>query len=254
MPDDADNIKAFAQGSIQGAVEGAMKPFADLLQALLGPGAEEAGLLVRDYVSAFRIRKQIELLKRLRKIFDSAGIRPSRVPMKLLVPIFDSAAVEESSELQEIWANMLANAANPESPDAVAPSFPGILKEMRPADVKFLATVYEEFVLKALEPNRASTVKAPLISYKSLNYVMKKAGLLQQGQHERQAERDSYLAAVKADNRELAFILNTLQRQRILEKEYGIAHGDGEGSAEVGSALRISELGIRFVEACRPPR
>lgn len=253
MPDDAENIKAIAQGSIQGAVEGAMKPFTDLLQALLGPGAEEAGLLLRDYVTAFRIEKQVQLLNRLRKVLGRAGITPSRVPMKLLSPIFDAATLEENGELQEIWANMLANAANPESPDAVAPSFPGILKEMRPADVKFLATVYEEFFLK-LDPNQISkSVNTPSISYTSLSYVMKKAGLLQQEKYARQTERDAYLAAVKTDNCELAFILNTLKRQRIIEEEYGITRGDREGDVEVGSLLRISELGIRFVEACRPP-
>jgi hypothetical protein len=254
MSDDADNIKAIAQGSVQGAVEGTMKPFNDLLQALLGPSAKEAGLLFRDYVTAFRIEKQVQLLERLRKILGRAGIKPSRVSMKLLGPIFDAATLEENSELQEIWANMLANAANPESPDAVAPSFPGILKEMRPADVKFLATVYEEFFLKYLEPNQFSkNVSTPSISYESLSYVMKKAGLLQQGKYGRQTERDAYLAAVKIDNRELAFILNTLKRQRIIEEEYGVNHGGREGSVEVGSVMRISELGIRFVEACRPP-
>lgn len=254
MSDDADNIKAIAQGSVQGAVEGAMKPFNDLLQALLGPSAAEVGLLFRDYVTTFRVEKQVQLLDRLHKILGRAGIKPSRVPMKLLGPIFDAATLEENRELQEIWANMLANAANPESPDAVAPSFPGILKEMRPADVKFLAAVYEEFVVKCLEPNETSR-STQLISYKSLRYAMKKAGLLQQEKlyERRRTEKDAYLAAVKTDNRELAFILNTLKRQRIIEEEYGITDGDRDGSVEVGSALRISELGIRFVEACRPP-
>lgn len=138
MADDADNIKAAAHGSIQGAVEGAMKPFNDLLQALLGPSAEEAGLLLKDYVTVFRIEKQVQLLDRLRKVLGRAGITPSRVPMKLLGPIFEAATLEENSELQETWANMLANAANPESPDAVAPSFPGILREMRPTDSQIL--------------------------------------------------------------------------------------------------------------------
>jgi hypothetical protein len=254
VADDSDNVKAIAHGSIQGAVEGAMKPFTDLLQALLGPGAEEAGLLFKDYVTVFRIEKQVQLLNRLRKVLDRAGFRPSRVPMKLLGPIFDAATLEESSELQEIWANMLANAANPEDPNGVPPSFPGILKEMRSSEVKFLATLYEEFFLKDVEANQISgSVNTPSISYKSLGYVKKKAGLLQQEKYGRQTQRDAYLAAVRMDNRELAFILNTLTRQKILEEEYGITHGDREGSVEVGSALRISELGMRFVKACRPP-
>ena len=57
MGDDADNIKAIAQGSTQGAVEGAMKPFSDLLQALLGPSAEEGGLLLRDLCDGVPPRK-----------------------------------------------------------------------------------------------------------------------------------------------------------------------------------------------------
>lgn len=255
MADDADNIKAAAHGSVQGAIEGAMKPFNDLLQALLGPSAEEVGLLLKDYVTAFRIEKQVQLLDRLRKVLGRAGITPSRVPMKLLGPIFEAATLEENSELQEIWANMLANAANPGSPDAVAPSFPGILRDMRPADVKFLATVYEEFVLKYLQTNQISkSVSRPSIPYESLSYVMKKAGLLQQETIRGSTEKNAYWAAVETDNRELAFILNTLTRQRILEEEYGTTRGDREGDIEVGSLLRISELGIRFINACRPPR
>src|ERR1700685_263300 len=249
MGDDADNIKAIVQGSTQGAVEGAMQPFSDLLQALLGPSAEEAGLLLRDYVTAFRVEKRIQLLDRLRKVLGRAGIKPSRVPMNLLGPIFEAATLEENSELQQIWANMLANAANPESLDAVAPSFPGILKEMRPADVKFLEALYEEFIAKYLETNQTPR-SSQLISYKSLRYAMKKAGLLQAEKlyERRQTEKDAYLAAVTTDNRELAFIFNTLQRQRIIEEEYDVTHGDSEGSVELGSALRVSELGIQFVE------
>jgi len=54
---------------------------------------------------------------------------------------------------------------------------------------------------------------------------------------------------------ELAFILSTLQRQRIIEEQYGITRGESrEEGVEVGSVWRISELGIRFVEACRPPK
>jgi Abortive infection alpha len=257
MGDDADNIKAVAQGSIQGAIEGAMKPFNDLLQALLGPSVEEAGLVLRDYVTAFRIEKQVQLLDRLRKVLGRAGIKPAKVPMKLLGPIFEAATLEENNELQEIWANMLANAANPETPDAVAPSFPGILKEMRPVDVKFLATLYEEFVLKFLDGNTTlANANSTSISYKSFDYVMKKAGLQRRDKYyqNRRTEKDAYMAAVHADSRELTFILNTLQRQRIIEQEYGVTDGHREGSVEIGSAWRISELGLRFVEACRPPK
>ncbi len=50
---------------VKAGVEAALKPFADLLEKLTGPAAEEIGLTVKDHVRVFRFRRQLRLLSAL---------------------------------------------------------------------------------------------------------------------------------------------------------------------------------------------
>jgi len=55
MPDDVDSLKAVAQG----VVEGTMSPIKDLLQAILGPAANEAGLMLKESVQLYRFKRRL---------------------------------------------------------------------------------------------------------------------------------------------------------------------------------------------------
>ena len=103
---------------VKAGVEAAMKPFADLLDKLAGPAAEEIGLTLRDHVRVFRLKREVRLCQRV--------------------------SIEETDELQDIWANMLANAAaGGNGGSGVEPVFPLILKELGIQEVKFLDELYE---------------------------------------------------------------------------------------------------------------
>ncbi len=234
-----------------GLAEGVKENSQSFLKAVLHEPAQELGALLGDKIRERRHANLIKATSRAQERLKEAGYTAKEVPLSIIHPALEAASVEEDPDLQEVWANMLANAASMESPNAVAPSFPSILKELRPTDVKFLATLYEEFVLKYLEtrPNRQ-----PLIGYKSLRYVMEKAGLSEEGKIATKQDRTLRHAAIMRDTDELAFVLDSLQRQRIIEREYGITKTTtAEESVEIGSALRISVLGVRFIRACLPP-
>lgn len=51
MADDAELIKAAAEGTVGGII----KPFAGLVTALLGPATTEAGLFLRDKIRLYKI-------------------------------------------------------------------------------------------------------------------------------------------------------------------------------------------------------
>jgi hypothetical protein len=107
MPDDADLIKAGAQG----IVEGALAPFADLLRKLAEPGVQELGLTIQDSVRVFRMKRQVRLLERVREMLNDVDAEPNRVPLKMLTPVIEGASLEEDNELQDRWAALLANVA-----------------------------------------------------------------------------------------------------------------------------------------------
>jgi len=125
---------------VKAGVEAALKPFADLLDKLAGPAAEEIGLTLKDHVRVFRLKRQIRLFERVKKILADANMEPGHVPFKLLLPMVENASVEEDDDLQDRWAAMLANAAIKRD---VHPSFPEILKQLNEKEVLYLDACYE---------------------------------------------------------------------------------------------------------------
>jgi hypothetical protein len=100
MPDDdADLVKAGAQG----IVEGAMKPVSDLIQALFGPAAAEAGLMFKESVQHYRQMRRLRLLRRTYELLTSARIEPQQVSLKLLIAIIENGSNEEDDDLQDRW-------------------------------------------------------------------------------------------------------------------------------------------------------
>jgi hypothetical protein len=125
---------------VKAGVEAALKPFADMLEKIAGPAAEEFGLTLKDHVRVFRLKRQIRLFKRVEEMLAEAKMEPGRVPFKLLLPMVENASIEENNELQDRWAAMLANAAVNRD---VHPSFPEILKQLSEKEVAYLDACYE---------------------------------------------------------------------------------------------------------------
>jgi hypothetical protein len=64
-------------------------------------------------------------------ILLNIGVAAKEVPLNIIHPLIGAASLQEDPELQEIWANLLANAADPREVREVSPIFSDILKEMR---------------------------------------------------------------------------------------------------------------------------
>ena len=126
---------------VKAGVEAALKPFADLLEKLAGPAAEEIGLTLKDHVRVFRLKRQIRLFERVRAMLAESGVSAKRVPLKLLEPIIEAASVEEDDTLQDKWAALLTNCAI--NSYSVHPSFIEILRELSVVDVVFLDVIYD---------------------------------------------------------------------------------------------------------------
>lgn len=117
--------------------KGAASAAQGLLTKLLGPGAEEAGLLLKDSVQIWRLKNQVRILARAKELLDMKGIEPSQIPLRTLVPIMEGAALEENCVLAERWACLIANAS---AGNACYnhPAFPRLLTEMTPDEARFL--------------------------------------------------------------------------------------------------------------------
>jgi hypothetical protein len=250
MPDDAELVKA----GTQGIVEGAMKPFSDLIEKLFGPAAEEAGLMFKDSVQHFRVKRQVRLFQRTREMLADAKIEPARVSLKLLSPIIENASNEEDDDLQDIWANLLANAADSEERNGVYPSFPAILKELTAQDAKFLDALFGTALVMAKGVRGAIKAEDVKFTPEMLRAVHKSLRFTRHTNREDPNGPMSKLESAQAEARAIRLSLDTFERQGIVVKVYEVPIREGgRNTFALGMAYSFTSLGASFVMACRPP-
>ncbi len=226
----ADEDKVVAAG-----VEAALKPFAELLERIAGPAAEEFGLTLKDHVRVFRFKRRLRLLEQLKKMVAGSRIEPSHVPFNVLLPIIENASIEESDQLQDKWAAMLATAAIQRG---VHPSFPEILKQLNESDVLYLDATYEyETGKKQLDTDRTSQPR-------------------QRKRHYEELDDDLVLKVAKAMGMSLADADEARKKVRFSPARAGFAEnvirlGLMRPVKDLGD--RLTGFGTRFVKACRAP-
>jgi hypothetical protein len=114
-----------------------------LFGKFLGPACEEMGSLIGEHVRVFRLKNQIRILKRAKKILTAEGLEPEAVNLKTFVPLLEAGALEEDEEMAERWASLLASAATPAGKQTVEPSFIEILRQLTPLQARILDALYQ---------------------------------------------------------------------------------------------------------------
>ena len=129
--------------------EAAMQPFAELIQKIAGPAAEEIGLTLRDHVRFFRMKRRVRLMERTDEFIKKKGIEPHRVPLKMLATVVENATLEDDDSLQDMWAALLANAATAEQRPEVM--LAEILRQLSPADAHLLKNCFQEVMRNPID-------------------------------------------------------------------------------------------------------
>ena len=125
--------KALAKAGIE-AADLLKKESESFLTAALGEPAKAFGGLVADRINARRHANLIKITVAAKHKLDAAGVSPKEVPLKIIHPMIEAASLEENPDLQTIWANLLANAADPRQEHPVHPSFILMAKELTPRE------------------------------------------------------------------------------------------------------------------------
>ncbi|QNH60736.1 Abi-alpha family protein [Hymenobacter sediminicola] len=123
-----------------GAGGGVVVPF---VNKVVGPAAEELGLLLSEGLRKFRLKKQLALFKEAHQMLADAGVDAKQVSLKLLVPLLENASLEDSPVLSTKWAALLANAANSNVSKEPHPSFVDTLRQLTPSQAKILDLIFE---------------------------------------------------------------------------------------------------------------
>jgi hypothetical protein len=176
----------------------------------------------------------------------------------------EGASLEEEPSMQERWANLLANAADPRQKSPVEPIFTTILKEITSREAKLLDALYEVARENTLATQEGETT---LDGYE-LKDAFVKAGLTR-----RPSIGPLNLGEVKAggedlqqDLRDFSLAAGILIRVGLLRTETQAEHLDVSSltrqsnnaprrlNLPISTQYVFTQLAYRFVAACQPPQ
>jgi hypothetical protein len=214
-----------------------LKLAVDFAKTVGGPAARELGLFLAEEVKtigSIREAKRMTTLARAAEMVKAAGFEPQQIPRKILVPILEGASLEDDPDLTERWAALLANASREGAGAAAGPRFPYILQQISPL---------EALILDYLRSHHADQQKYSggvwLHWFGSVELI---GGVLQ---------IDGRTVLLACDN---LTSLGITQREPTLRKGLDGPKLDQQSFvATDGKGTRLSELGLRFLEACTKP-
>jgi hypothetical protein len=127
-----------------GLVAQIAKQAQDFIAAASGHPGETAGTILGNIITRRRLDNLTVVTTKAHLTLLNIGVIPGEIPLNILQPSLEAASLAEDAEMQERWANLLANAANPQKYTEVHPAFARILGELAPEDALFLGRFYDD--------------------------------------------------------------------------------------------------------------
>jgi hypothetical protein len=120
---------------------------AQFLGRVFGDTIENGVGIIGDRLKHMRLNQAVKLHKKTEKALKAKGVEPKdyrKLAAKIGIPLIENATLEENEELHTLWANLLANALDPNFSGDISIMHVSLLKEMMPVDVKILHMIYNE--------------------------------------------------------------------------------------------------------------
>jgi hypothetical protein len=89
-------------------------------------------------VKYWRFKNQVNTILKTQEFLRLQGIQPRKIKVKVLSNLLEFASIEEDVKMQERWAALLANAADPNNPFDICSIFSQILNQLSPQEVSIL--------------------------------------------------------------------------------------------------------------------
>jgi hypothetical protein len=217
-----------------------------------------------DGLVARRQIRQLKLMQKVQRVIEEACFEPSLVRDKVGVHLLQSALLEDDETLQDMWANLLANACDPRELSPVEGLYVSILKELNARDVKILNGIYAIARQRAAPLWAVEPISGVEFSKNDLVRLFGELGLsnFPNPLHITQGEADANRALVDADDRNFACSMDVLTKNRLVKETFKTKGNDvkdfatgnvTETNFTIQGVFGLTDLGVGFVEACQPP-
>lgn len=185
------------------------------------PGVVDNVWMKQDDAKFKRWKNAQNLLVKARRITEGMDEQLQEPPLKLSMPLLENASLEDDDELQEKWANLLANTLTQKKD--IRPAYIEILKELSSIEVKILDKIYDDA--------------------KTLWWVLTEVQF--------SSEKISQMFSISVDD--IRVVVDNLYRLRLAEAPgvQWIQVGWFYPVWKTNDVFQITFLWVRFVEACK---
>lgn len=208
--------------SIKAGIKGDQDAIVKFFSGIVPDFIKDGVGILSDQVKLWRWNNQISIIKKVQAKIEASGLAKKQIPLKVLVPIIQNSSLEQEENMQDKWANMLANAVTGNV--EVSPNYAAILNELSPIEVTILDKIYQEV-------NKES------------DYQKRKA---------LQFDATKLRSMLNVTEEKMDLIIENLYRLNLFQAPagHGIAVGDHEFALRTNKIFEFTTLGYEFVRAC----
>jgi hypothetical protein len=128
-------------GALREAIQ-ALRGLGGYLERVFGTVPEDlVGYLGGDRLKVARAENIVRIMQRSKELNDQRGVEPEPISISLALPLLVAAADESRDELVEMWARLLAAAADPTRTKKFRQQFIETAKQMDPIDAVVLQAI-----------------------------------------------------------------------------------------------------------------
>jgi len=245
------STQAIEAGLVTAAASEVAKHAQDFIAAAAGRPGETIGTILAGWTQ-LRIKNVESIGNKAHLTLLKLELKPKEVPFNVIQPLLESATLQGEPRLQDTWANLLANAADPRRERPVNAIFPYILRDLGPAEVRLLHTLYTE------SERRLSGH----IAFHRLSHIMYHQGDLMEmafnlGLVTAPIHHPTFEVQQRTDyspSQDAFFLMLDLIRHHDVIRETVLpANAIVPGFKDGERVYHFTELGSAFVLACRPP-
>jgi hypothetical protein len=241
-------------GSVTAAAYQATKQAQDFISAVFGHPGESLGTILGTIVKQ-RSDNAEGVASRAYLTLLNIGEKPGVVPLPILLPALEAASLHDEPDIQERWANLLANAADPRQFNPVSASFVRVLQDLGHREVKFLDALYADAARGrplrevSLPEDAPYSIDALREIYWNIGLSSHRIAFVNVGMMEKHGPEISH------GQREFREMMDVLHRHNVIEKTSALkGHSGFDGQSPTLTQLfRLTALGSAFVQACQPP-
>ncbi len=206
-----------------------LRDLAPFLRRVLGDSLESFGGILSDWASYFRYKNLLAIRDRVEAIHVKRNLQGKALPIppRYAIPLIEAASLEDDPDIRTLWANLIANATDPNTHLKLAKIHIDTLKAFEPLDAAIMDHLYR---------NWAHTLMVP---------------------EEAPENADTISEALDCDPEEVKISLQNLYRLGCLIDTAGEAVFDTEFPYVIGlrvnnprSNFRLSHFGRSLYEAC----